>query len=98
LSDRGKRYNQEFKCETAKLIVDKGRSVPSVAADMGITEQTLYRWVNQYRKDTTNAFPGSGKLKPSDEEIRQMKRRIADLEEENAILKKAAAIFINHRK
>lgn len=98
MGDKAKKYNKEFKEETVKLIIEKGRSVPSLAADLGINKNTLYRWLNEYKTDSTQAFPGSGNLKPHDEEMRQLKRRIADLEEENAILKKAAAIFANHRK
>lgn len=33
------------------------------------------------------------KLKPDDEELRLLKKKMADLEEENAILKKAICIF-----
>jgi len=33
----------------------------------------------------TNAFPGSGNLKPEDEEIRRLLRELADLKEENEI-------------
>lgn len=98
MSKNSRRYTKEFKLETVKLIVEKGRSIPSVAVDLGVNEKTLYRWVAEHRKYMDNAFPGSGKLRPEDEEIRQLKRRIADLEEECAILKKAAAILINPRK
>lgn len=98
MTNNGKRHDKEFKLDTVKLIVEKGRSVPSLAKDLGISTKTLYAWVAAYRKDSDIAFPGSGKMKPIDEEIRQLKRRNAELEEENAILKKAAAIFINHRK
>lgn len=38
------------------------------------------------------AFPGKGNLYPADEEIRRREQRIKELEEENAILKKAMAI------
>ena len=89
---------EEFSLELVKLIVEKGRSIPSVALDLGVHEKTLYKWVSDYKKDNENAFPGSGRLRPEDEIIRQLKRRVADLEQENAILKKAAAIFANHRK
>lgn len=98
MTNNGGKYNKEFKTDTVKLVVEKGRSVPSLSKDLGVSEKTIYAWVAAYRKDLNNAFPGSGKLKPIDEEMRQMKRRMADLEEENAILKKAAAIFINPRK
>jgi len=39
------------------------------------------------------AFPGKGNLYPADEEVRRREQRIKELEEENAILKKAMAIF-----
>lgn len=93
-----KLYNKEFKLEAVRLVIEKGRTVPSVASDLGLNEKTLYGWVNQYSKHEGDAFPGSGRLTPEEEELRRLKRRIADLEEENAILKKATAIFANHRK
>ena len=47
----------------------------------------------EYSKHKGNAFPGSGRLRPQDEEVRQLKRRITDLEEENAILKKQRRFY-----
>lgn len=91
-------YNKEFKLEAVKLVTEKGRSVASVANDLGVSSKTLYKWIDEYSKHAENSFPGSGKLRPEDEELRQLKRRIADLEEENAILKKATAIFAKHQK
>jgi transposase len=37
-------------------------------------------------------------LRPEDAELRMLKRKVFDLEEENAILKKATAIFAKHQK
>jgi transposase len=37
-------------------------------------------------------------LKPDEEEIRRLKRRVADLEQERDILKKALVIFSKHPK
>ena len=39
-----------------------------------------------------------GHLKPHEEELLKLKRRVTDLEEEREILKKALAIFSKHRK
>jgi len=47
---------------------------------------------------TKNAFPGSGNLRPEDEELRSLRKRVADLEMENEILKKVTAIFAKDRK
>jgi transposase len=55
-------------------------------------------WVRDYGRDGENAFPGSGNLKPEDDEMRRLRRELADLKEENAILKKAAAYFAKNQK
>ena len=46
----------------------------------------------------TSAFPGSGNLKAEDEEMRKLRKQLADLKEENEILKKAAAYFAKNLK
>jgi len=91
----GKRHNKEFKVEAVRLVIEKGLSVNDVARDLGINIKTLYRWLGEFIKHKDDAFPGSGKLRDEDAELRKLKRRIADLEEENAILKKARAFFAN---
>lgn len=91
-------FNKEYKLEVIKLITEQGKSVTSVARDLGIHENTLHNWLKAYRNDQDQAFPGKGKLKPEDEEIKRILRENADLKEENAILKKAMAIFANPRK
>ena len=94
----GKRYDKDFKLGAVKMVIEKDRKTSSVAADLGISYDTLLRWIKEFSADPENSFRGSGRLKPDEEEIRRLKREIQDLREENAILKKAAAIFANPRK
>lgn len=93
-----KRYEKQFKEEAIRLVLEQGRPVVAVAKEIGVHESTLYTWVGQFRNHREHAFPGSGRLMPEDEENRRLKKMIADLQEENAILKKAAAIFVKHQK
>src|SRR5665647_1010231 len=93
-----RKYDPEFKKETVRLVVEKGRTAGSVAKDLGISKDTVYGWVKQFKQHQEVAFPGKGRLNPDDEEVRQLKRRILDLEEENNILKKATAIFARPQK
>ena len=93
-----KRYNSSFKEQVARLVTEQGKSVSSVAKDIGIHENTIYKWINQYNTHKENAFPGSGNLRPEDEELRKLKKRVADLEMENELLKKVTAIFAKDRK
>lgn len=98
METKGKRYDKEFKLGAVKMVLDKGRKTSSVAADLGISYDTLLRWIKEFSVDPEHSFRGSGRLKPDEEEIRRLKRENQDLREENAILKKAAAIFANPRK
>jgi len=97
MGDRRK-YDREFKEGAVRLVVDGGKSVRSVARDLGIHENMLHRWKTEYLEDREHAFPGKGHLKPHEEETLKLKRRVKDLEEEREILKKALAIFSKHRK
>jgi transposase len=87
------RYGEEFKKDAVKLVIEGGRSPKDVAEGLGIHVNILYRWVRQYKKDPGNAFPGNGKLKPEDEELRQLRKQLRDVAEERDILKKAVSIF-----
>lgn len=93
-----KRYDKQFKEEAIRLVLEQGRPAAAVAKELGIHVHTLYKWAGQFKKHQENAFPGSGNLRPDDAEFKRLKKMIADLEEENAILKKAAAIFAKHQK
>jgi transposase len=85
-----------YRSETARLIVEGGRKISDVARDFDIHENVLRKWKNQYIEDTQHPFPGKGRLKPEEEELRSLKRENADLKEERDILKKALAIFSKH--
>ena len=87
------RYGEEFKRNAIKLVTDGGRSSIDVAEGLGIHANILYRWVREYKKDPENAFPGNGKLKPEDEDVRKLKQQLKDVIEERDILKKAVRIF-----
>ena len=93
-----RRYDREFKEGAVRLILDGGRTVRSVSRDLGIHENMLHRWKKEYLQDKEDAFPGKGHMKPHEEEIFKLKKKIADLEEDRAILKKALVIFSKRPK
>lgn len=92
-----KNYDTAFKVEAIKLV-ESGTKATDVARELGVHPATIYRWISEFKKDGEQAFPGKGHLKPDDEELRQLRKKVRDLEEENAILKKAAVIFAKHQK
>lgn len=86
-------YDREFKISAVKLVLDSGRSVKSIAEDLGISDNTLFIWKKKYLEDAKDAFPGKGHMKPEQEELRKKDREIARLKMERDILKKAIAYF-----
>ena len=70
-----------------RFVEELGRSAIQIAEDIGVTPLTVRTWVKKFGKSSSEAFPGKGELHPADEELRQMKKKIKDLEEENLILK-----------
>jgi transposase len=95
---KGTKFDTAFKQEAVKKVFEQGKGVSAVAEELGIHIKTMYRWLDEYKQDGENAFPGKGKLKPDDEELRRVKRENEDLREEIEILKKAAAIFARRPK
>jgi len=93
-----RKYDREFKVEAVKLVTEGGRGVAEVARNLGIHENLLYKWREKYSEDIAHAFPGKGRLKPAEEELRRMKRALADVTQERDILKKALAIFSKEPK
>ncbi len=93
-----KRYDKEFKIYAAKLVVEQGKKAAEAASELDIAQQTLSKWVLQYREAHAEAFVGSGYLKPEDKATRELEKRIKDLQEENEILKKAMGIFAKSQR
>jgi transposase len=92
------RYDREFKKEIAKLYTSGARGARNLANEIGVHENTIYKWAEEYGKDPENAFPGSGNLKPDEAELQRLRKEVKELREDNEILKKAAAYFAKNSK
>ena len=95
---RRKSYSREFKLEAVRLITHKGYSIAEASRSLGVEYSVLRRWKVQFEQDPQHAFPGKGQLKPPDEELRQLKKKLERVTEERDILKKALAYFAEHQK
>lgn len=93
-----KYYDREFKMNAVRLAVERKRPLAEIARDLGINENMLWRWKKELSEEPAQAFPGKGHLPDKDEEIRQLRKELADAREERDILKKVVAIFSKHPK
>jgi transposase len=74
----GKGYNTEFRADAVRLVVEEGRSVNSVASDLGINEQTLRNWLNNKKRKED---PSKSKIDELEHKLREKQKRINELEE-----------------
>lgn len=93
MSEKRRSYDKEFKISAVKLVLESEKSVESIASELGISSNRLFNWKRKYLEDAKNAFPGKGRMKPEDEELRKRDREIARLTMERDILKKALGYF-----
>ena len=91
-------FTREFKLEAVKLVTERGISKSQAARDLGIHVNLLRNWIEDFKLDVKQAFPGRGKLRADDAEIAKLKRELADARAERDILKKAIAYFAKERR
>ncbi len=72
----------------AEIELAKGRSIREVCKQLGITEQTYYRWRKEYGGIRTDQ---ARRLKELERENGRLKKVVADLTLDNVILKEAAS-------
>jgi transposase len=92
-----RQFTQDFKLEAVRLATAGDRKLSEVARELGIRPDMLRQWKRQAEARAgqvpRDVFPGNGKLPSQDEEIRRLRREVAQLREERDILKKATAFF-----
>jgi transposase len=86
-------YDREFKLNSVKLYRESQKSMKEICENLGIPVSTFNGWVKEFEAHGEESFPGSGKLKPCNEELYLLKKQLADVTMERDILKKAIAIF-----
>lgn len=100
-------YTLEFKADAVELLRQSDRSVNQVAADLGVSGQTLRDWYNRDkmakrpRKSRERGVPAAAlKNETAEEAVARLERENAALRKEvdslrmdREILKKAAAFF-----
>lgn len=94
--EKRRSYTPEFKYEAVRLIIDEGQRIAEVARNLGINATMLGRWKSEVQEE--DAFPGKGRMKPMEDELRRLQRENQQLKMDREILKKAAAFFARESK
>src|SRR5262245_25662870 len=91
-----RRFDDDFKQQAVRLVLDEGKTVGAVARDLDLTETALREWVKRAQADRTNGR--TGLTTAEREELARLRKENRILREEREILKKAAAFFANERR
>jgi transposase len=91
-------FTREFKVDAVRMVTQKGHRLSQVARDLDLDPKLLRRWRDALDHEGEESFPGKGRLKPDEEELRRLHREVDRLREEREILKKALAIFSGPRQ
>lgn len=108
------KYTDEIREQTARYILEKGKSATSVAEEMGIDTNTVCRWVRDYRRKHNLPSYAEEKgikkkepqtegellyrIKELEKELKNKEKELADEKEKVEILKKSLHIFMQPRE
>ena len=84
-SNRKKKFEPSFKKEAVRLA--EGKTDRQAERELGLYQGAIGQWRKELEADPENAFPGTGRMKPLEEENRRLKHIVADLTLDNQALK-----------
>ena len=91
-----KQYSKEFILDAVRVMRNRGtRTVADVAESLGVAGNQLYAWHRRYGDQLQDEGLASC---DSREDVEALRRRVRQVEQENALLKKAAALFAKEVK
>ncbi|WP_036735410.1 transposase [Paenibacillus zanthoxyli] len=89
-------YDEAFKRQTVQHIKESGKPVAEVARELKINDNTVYGWVKKFAAEPE--ITAAQVFKSEEHQMREMQKRIRELQEENEILKKAMHYFAKDRR
>lgn len=93
--EKRKRYSREYKEDVVNMIKTGNKSISELSKELDIASGMLYRW---YNKINGSSNPKEVELTEKDKELRKLRKKLAEVEEERDILKKAISIFSKEGK
>jgi transposase len=94
---RPSKYPEQFRRDAVEVVRSSGRTLREVGRELGVNHETLCGWVNAAKRagtDTAGGGARGGELSAGErDELRRLRNKVAELELEKEILRKAAQYF-----
>ena len=84
-------FTREFKAQAVKRLLEGGKGLSEVATELGLSTGQLSTWRSEQL--AAGSAEALAARKAEEAEVQRLKRENRRLEEENLILRKAAAVF-----
>jgi transposase len=91
-------YTLSFKQDAARLVLERGCSLMQASQNLGVSPSALGRWVKIEQGQAINPSSPNKIGLSEHNELLQLRKKVARLEEERDILKKAAVFFARETK
>ena len=91
-------FSPEFKLEAIQLHKTSGKSVRGLEIELGLSTNLLRQWLQKYERGGEAALRGAPAGQTLEMRLRELERENKRLRQEQAILKKALAIFTQAAK
>jgi len=86
-----RKFSPQYKAEAVAFVLETGRPITEVAADLGINAGTLGNWVAAWHE--SNPEPEKALTPTERAKVAEMEDELRKLRLENEFLKKAASFF-----
>ena len=84
-------FTREVKAQTVKGLLEGGKRLSEVATELGLSTGQLSTWRSEQL--AAGSAEALAQRKAEEAETQRLRREVKRLEEENLILRKAAAVF-----
>ena len=89
-----RKYTQDFKRDVVALVVEHGYKVSEAARSLGINDNQLRRWKQEFAEEVS----GASLSEDEREELKRLRKEVRNLRMEKEILKKASQYVAKEMK
>ena len=93
MSERRRKFDQDFKEGAVRLVRETGKPIAQVARELGINEGTLGNWCARERRNRDGGNPALSETERV--ELERLRKENIELRMQRDVLKRSVALWVN---